>query len=391
VTINAHGVVALGDRGTAPDAGRLEQILHLQESLLLGDITPASLGGRICQGAALVLRAPAVRLVLLDGERIEGVASYGATEFPPVDPQAMRAALAERRPAVSGSFAGERTLTVPIQNGGGVAVLLQIVGAPDHPLDSERVALARYVGTLAAIALRHATQRERLEHTSTDKSEILVAMAHDLRSPLNVVLGYTRLLAEDTFGSCSSEQREVLGSIERYALELLSLLTGVLDLARLDAGREPRRDEFAIGELFDELDQSSLGRRGAEGVTLAWHADPDLAPIRSDRFRIRQILQNLVDNALRFTERGSVRIAADRADGGVRLTVTDTGPGIDPHDLSHLFELFHPGAGGSARGSGTGCGLYLVRRYSESLGGRVTVRSTPGEGTCFTIDLPLAG
>ncbi len=390
MTINAHRVVALGDRGDAPDPGRLEQVLRLHESLLLADTTPASLGARICQGAALVLRTPAVRLVLLDGERVEGVATYGTTEFPPIDPQAMRAALAERRPAVSGSFEGRCTVTVPIQHGD-VPVLLQVVGAPDHPIDSEQVALARYVGTLAAIALRHATQRERLEHAGTAKSELLVAMAHDLRSPLNVVLGYTRLLTEDTFGSCSPEQRDVLGSIERYALELLSLLTGVLDLARLDAGREPRRDEFAIGELFDELDQSSLGRRGAEAVTLAWHVDPQLSSIRSDRFRIRQMLHNLVDNALRFTERGTVRVAADRVDGGMRLTVTDTGPGIDPHDLSHLFELFRPGAGGSARGSGTGCGLYLVKRYSESLGGRVDVRSTPGEGTCFTIDLPLAG
>jgi len=75
--------------------------------------------------------------------------------------------------------------------------------------------------------------------------------------------------------------------------------------------------------------------------------------------------------------------------GSVRLQVADTGPGIDPDDLPHLFELFRPGRGGSARGSGTGCGLYLVKRYSESLGGRVAVHSTPGEGTCFTVDLPL--
>src|SRR4029077_7893603 len=98
-----------------------------------------------------------------------------------------------------------------------------------------------------------------------------------------------------------------LASIERYALELLSLLSGVLDLARLDSGREqPRREEFALADVFDELRDGSLGRRSAEGVELAWLVDPELPPMRSDRFRIRQILQNLVDNALRFTETGSV-------------------------------------------------------------------------------------
>jgi signal transduction histidine kinase len=389
VTINAHRVVALGDRGATPDAGLLEQALRFQESLLLGDVTPASLGARICQHVAVLLRATAVRLALLDGESIEIVAAYGVTEFPPIDAQAIRDAIAERRPTVADSYRGGVTLTVLLQSGE-VPVLLQVVTATDHPIGPEQVALARYVGALAAIALRHAAQREHLEHASTAKSEVLVAMSHDLRSPLNVVLGYTRLLSEEEFGPCSPEQRQVLGSIERYALELSSILSGVLDLARLDFGHEPRRDEFTLAELFDELNEGSLGRGAAEGVELIWQIDPELPTIRSDRFRIRQILQNLVDNALRFTERGSVRIAAECAEGGIRLTVTDSGPGIDPRDLPHLFELFRPGGGGTARGAGTGCGLHLVKRYSESLGGRVAVRSTAGDGTCFTIDLPLA-
>lgn len=387
MTINAQRVVSRGDGGTTPDAERLEQVLRLHESLLLGERAPASLGVRICQGAAMLLDAPAVRLFLLDGERAETVAVYGASEFPELEPQAIRDAIADRSPALLDGAEGRRTLTIPLQSGD-VPVLLQIVGAPDAVLGPDQVARARYIGTLAAIALRHAAQRERLEHASAAKSQTLVAMSHDLRSPLNVVLGYVRLLAEDAFGPCSSEQREILGSIERYALELLSLLSGVLDLARLESGREPRRDEFVLADLFAELGTGSLGGRGVAGVELAWRVDPELPPIRSDRFRIRQILQNLVDNALRFTEHGSVRVAADRTESGVRLSVTDTGAGIDPQEMPHLFEQFRPGVASDAR-AGTGCGLYLVKRYSESLGGRVAVQSTPGEGTCFTIDLPL--
>lgn len=387
MTITAHRVVALGDRDPAPDAGRLEQILRFQESLLLGEGSAATLATRICQGAALVLRASGARLVLLDGGRVESVASYGTMEFPVLDPEALHEALAERRPACVESHEGARALTVPI-HGGDVPVLLQVVGAPDYPIGTENIALARYVAALAAVALRHGAQRERLEHASTAKSDMLVAMAHDLRSPLNVVLGYTRLLAEETFGGCSPEQRNVLGSIERYALELLSLLTGVLDLARLETGREPRQDDFSVAELFEELAQSSLSSRRGYPVELVWEVDPQLGTIRSDRFRIRQILQNLIDNALRFTEHGSIRVAAERVDGAMRLTVADSGPGIGPQDLPHLFEIFRPGAAEGSRG--TGCGLHLVKRYSESLAGRVSVRSAPGEGTCFTVLLPLA-
>jgi signal transduction histidine kinase len=391
VTINAHRVSPIDDRTPSVDSGGLEQFLRLQESLLSGDVGAAQLGGRICQGAAVLLRMASARLALLDGDRVETVAAYGATEFPAVAPGAVRQALAEGVPALPhpGGADEPPSVTIPL-HAGEVPVLLQLVGAPARHLTVDDVALARYAASLAAIALRLGAQRERLEQSSTAKSELLVAMSHDLRSPLNVLIGYARLLAEDTFGPCSGEQREALGSIERYALELLSLLSGVLDLARLDTGREqPRREEFALAEVFDELRGGSLGRRGAEGVEVAWQVDPELPPIHSDRFRVRQILQNLVDNALRFTESGSVRVRADRAADGVRLTVRDTGPGIAADDLPHLFELFRPGRAG--RASGTGCGLYLVKRYSESLGGHVAVDSRPGEGTCFTIELPLGG
>lgn len=393
MTINAYRVNPTPDQAPSADSGGFEQFLRLQESLLSGEVSPAHLGGRICQGATVLLRMASARLALLDRDRVETVAAYGATEFPAIAPDVVRQALAERRPAIQGTpgTAGPDdppSVTIPL-HAGEVPVLLQLVGPRARHLSLEDVALARYAGSLAAIALRLGAQRERLEQSSTAKSELLVAMSHDLRSPLNVLIGYARLLAEDTFGPCSTEQREALGSIERYALELLSLLSGVLDLARLDSGREqPRHEEFALADVFDELRGGSLGRRSAEGVELAWQVDPELPPMRSDRFRIRQILQNLVDNALRFTETGSVHVTAARAADGIRLTVRDTGPGIAPVDLPHLFELFRPGS--ATRASGTGCGLYLVKRYSESLGGRVAVDSTPGEGTCFTIELPFA-
>jgi len=140
--------------------------------------------------------------------------------------------------------------------------------------------------------------------------------------------------------------------------------------------------------VVEELCTGALVAKVGDGVHLAWRVDPETPALRSDRFRVRQIVQNLVDNALRFTDRGQVSVDAGPHEGGVRLVVSDTGTGIDGGDLPYLFEPFRTGSRGGAR-SGTGCGLYLVKRFSESLGGRVAVASAPGRGTRFTIDLPL--
>jgi len=387
-------VVNIRDRipvATAPDAGRLDQILRFQDSLLLGEVAPADLAGRICQGTALLVGVAAVRLAIAPPESdAEEVASYGAGDFTAVPRDTLRRALASGYPTAHRTEPdGRPILSVPLRTADTPAVL-QLIGAAEAPLDPEQVALARYAATLATVALRQAALRERLEHTDRTKSEALVTLSHDLRSPLNVLIGYTQLLLEDAYGPCTSEQREVLVAMERHTLELQSLLSGALDMLRLELQHgEPPRQEFAIGDVLRELCSGSLSHRVARGVQLAWHSDPALPPMRSDRFRIRQILQNLVDNALRFTTQGSVSIAATAHEGGVRVTVSDTGPGIGSADLPHLFELFRPGTDTVARGRGTGCGLYLVKRFSESLGGRVAVETAPGMGTRFTIDFPL--
>jgi signal transduction histidine kinase len=145
---------------------------------------------------------------------------------------------------------------------------------------AEQVALARYAAALSAIALRQAGSRERLERADHTKSEILVAMSHDLRSPLNVVIGYTRLLIEEAYGPCTTEQREVLTTIERHGLELLSLLSGALDLMRIDLERgAPRRGSSPSRTSSPSLATGSLADRVAAGVHLAWHVDPAVPPM----------------------------------------------------------------------------------------------------------------
>ena len=375
-----------------PDAGRLEQILRFQESLLLGEVEPTDLGGRICQGTGLLVSAAAVRLAFISAEgAVEDVASYGAGDFTAVPVDTLRRALASGLSTVYRTEPdGRAVLTVPLRAAEAPAVL-QLIGAAETPLEPEQVALARYAAALATVAFRQTALRQRLQRADRTKSEVLVTLSHDLRNPLNVLIGYTRLLLEDAYGPCTGEQHEVLVAMERQAFELQSLLSGALDLLRLELERgEPRHEEFAIADVLRELCTGSLAHRVASGVELAWHVDPAIPPMRSDRFRIRQILQNLVDNALRFTEHGSVSVAATAHEGGVRVTVSDTGPGIGSGDLPHLFEIFRPGMDTGRRGTSTGCGLYLVKRFSESLGGRVAVDTAPGTGTRFTVDFPLS-
>ena len=369
-----------------PDPAKLEQVLHLTEAVLL-DGAATDLGPRICQAAAHAMGVPAVRLVMPGEAPPRVVAAYGALPFPDVTGDVLAGVRDEGRPVLHDAVDGPCVLTVPLGRDV-TSTLMQLRHVDGATFSLEEIATARYAAALAVVALRQAAARAKLTRALDTRSEILIALAHDLRNPLSAVLGYTQMLMEDEYGHCTDAQRGVLASIEQQALQLLAMLNDALAMARADSDQdEPKRDEFVLDDVLRELCSGAAARRATNGVRLAWSVDPAVPPLRSDRFRVRQILQNLVDNALRFTDHGDVNVDARPHEGGVRVVVSDTGTGIDRADLPHLFEPFRPG--GSAR-SGTGCGLYLVKRFSESLGGRIAVDSTPGIGTRFTVDLPLS-
>jgi signal transduction histidine kinase len=367
------------------DPTRLDQLLHVQERLLLGSFDEATLGDRLCQSTALVLGASGVRLVERHADdRVESRGAYG-TPFGPADDGVVCQVLAERRPRLGDLTHDAGMLTLPVEvEARLLAMQLRPWAAGSFGL--EHIGLARYATSLAAVALRHARTRHGEVSSNPGASEVLITLSHDLRQPLNVMLGYTQLLIDDTYGPCSSEQREVLTTIERHARELSTVLTGALDLVRLEHQADVAIAEpFAVAEVLRELCTGSLAHRATNHVALTWHADPETPPLRSDRFRIRQVLQNLIDNALRHTERGEVTVTAAPYDRRVRLQVSDTGSGIAADDLPHVFAPFRTGALGR---TGSGLGLYIVKRFCESLGGQVSVASVLGAGTRFTIDLP---
>ncbi len=366
------------------DPTRLEQLLHVQERLLLGAVDEATLADRLCQSTALVLGASGARLAAIVQDAVETRGAYGVP-FTVADDAIVRRAVAEHQPVLGDAMQETGMLTLPVEHAP-VALAMQLRPWIGGAFGLEHVGLARYAASLAAVALKQARSRHGTTTNDAGPAEILASLSHDLRQPLNVMLGYTQLLIDDTYGACTAEQREVLATIERHARELHGVLTGALDLVRVE-----READLAVAETFtardviEELCTGSLAHRAGPDVALTWHVDPATPPFRSDRFRVRQMLQNLVDNALRHTERGAVSISAAPYGPGIRLEVADSGIGIAADDLPYVFAPFRTGSRGR---TGSGLGLYIVQRFCATLGGAVRVASTVGSGTRFTVDLP---
>lgn len=212
----------------------------------------------------------------------------------------------------------------------------------------------------------------------------LSTTAHELRTPLNSIVGLCDLL--DRRG-----RFEETAYIRQAALDLRELVDDLLDLAKLEAGKTAVRPErIVINDVFGALRAMLQPLVADRGVGLHFDCEPGLPPLVSDRARISQLLRNLIANALTFTERGDVRVSARRAGGeAIAFDVTDTGRGIAPEHQAQIFEEFSQvDSGPDAKEGGSGLGLTLARRLAERLGGSLTVRSTPGVGSTFTLTLP---
>ncbi len=240
-----------------------------------------------------------------------------------------------------------------------------------------------------ALAAQNATLRaaqERLLAHDRAKSEFLGTVSHELRTPLNVMIGYTEMLLDGSVGADAADDVLRLAG----GRTLASLVEDTLAVLRLDAATVRLDVEpVAIADLFEELQDADRFLRRPAAVTERWIAEPGLPVLVSDRRKLRQILTNLVGNARKFTERGTIEVRATAgADGrSIRVTVRDTGCGIPAEELPNVFDAYRQVASRRAA-DGCGLGLYIVRRYVELLGGRVSCESRVGVGTTFTVDLP---
>jgi signal transduction histidine kinase len=216
-------------------------------------------------------------------------------------------------------------------------------------------------------------------------------MSHELRTPLNIIIGYTDMLRDEGSSSDAAESDRLMGRIRTAASNLLHLVDMVLDLGKLDAGKIPvQSTSLALETFVEDLAQRERIRL-APGVVFRCNADPDLPAIETDRTKLTMILDNLISNAIKFTQTGSivVRVTHQRDQQCVQFEVEDTGPGIEPGHLETIFEPFHQLERSSDNPfGGFGLGLAIVHRHVGLLGGPIAVRSTVDVGTCFTLPLP---
>jgi signal transduction histidine kinase len=234
-------------------------------------------------------------------------------------------------------------------------------------------------------------QATDLEKASRIKDEFLGVMSHELRTPLNVIAGYTKIVQDGVLGEINTEQVKALDKVTRHSNELLVMVNSIMDATKIEAGAiAVECDDLPITDFLDELRllyEYPLGK----DVTLRWNYSPVLPVIRTDRDKLKHILQNLINNALKFTESGCVTVSARHMPGidRIELTVADTGIGIAPEDLPVVFEKFRQVDASKTRSQGgVGLGLHIVKTFTEILGGSVKVTSQQGEGTSFVVTLP---
>jgi signal transduction histidine kinase len=235
--------------------------------------------------------------------------------------------------------------------------------------------------------------RAAAEAASHAKSMFLANTSHELRTPLNAVIGLADLLLLDGGDPLTARQREYLEGIAQSGRHLLAMVNDVLDLAKIEAGKQSLElEHVATRDAIEEAVRMLQGIAQGRGIELVAAVDPDLPHLRADPIRLRQILYNLISNAVKFTDRdGRVRVSATTDSRGVAIRVADTGIGIAPENMARLFRPFEQLELPSGdRPPGTGLGLALTKRLVDLHGGTIDVASQLGIGTTFTVRLPVA-
>ena len=268
----------------------------------------------------------------------------------------------------------------------------------EHRFTNEEVKFFSTLAGQAAIAICNAQLYEDIKHQAVEleransvKSEFLSVMSHELRTPLNVVMGYAGMVQDKMLGGINEGQEKVLGKVIKHSGDLLSMITSILEVTTLEAQIiKLETQEVRVSEILDELKLAYNFPLGKE-LTLIWNYPSELPILKTDRNKLSHILRNLINNAIKFTENGSVTIAACYypATRTVQVKVADTGIGIPQEALPVIFDRFRQVDSSETRlHGGVGLGLYIVKRFTELLGGRITVESELGKGSIFTLSLP---
>jgi len=386
----------------------------------------------IIRSAARLCRSVMASVLLTDGRTLYLPANYGGTpeardavraRFPlPLDSETVSGAAIMTRSVVNvpdvedpsipeftrqaGRLLGFRSLvTVPMLREGEVVGALNVCRQEAGRFSDAEVALLETFADQAVIAIENvrlfkelqASNREiaeksrQIEIASQHKSEFLANMSHELRTPLNAIIGFSEVLLERMFGEVNEKQTEYLQDILVSGQHLLSLINDILDLSKIEAGRmELEPADFDLPSAIDNALTLVRERAGRRGITLGLAVDDRVGVIHGDERKVKQVLLNLLSNALKFTpEGGRIDVRAAVSGELVEVSVADTGVGIAPEDQEAVFEEFRQVGTADKKVGGTGLGLALSRKFIELHGGRIWVKSHVGQGSTFTFTLPV--
>lgn len=308
-------------------------------------------------------------------------------------------------------------LGVPLIIRGEVLGVLSFYTKGEHLFADEEIEFLSTLAGQAAIAIDNAQLYKEMTELAANlgrsnkvKDEFLSVMSHELRTPLNVVVGYAGMMKDGMLGEVNPQQEEALGKMIGHANEQLALVNNILCATVLEAEKiNVETHEFVLGDFFNQF-KSAYDLPTRKEPIIRWECAEPLAPIRTDAAKLKLILNNLVDNALKFTKSGQVKISAQIVEEDnrqqaiekstdasrppprayVEFKVADTGVGIPQDHLSLIFERFHQVDSSETRlFGGVGMGLYIVKQFTALLGGTIGVESEPDKGTTFTVRIPL--
>ncbi len=298
---------------------------------------------------------------------------------------------------------GVDTLTRTLEHRADLPIIV-LTGLDDERLGTQLVQAGaqdylvkgHFDGRLLVRCLRYAVERhrmlEKLERANVVKTYFAATMSHELRNTIFAITSYCDLALDPRTQHMEAEKRRILGLVNDRAKQSLRLIQATLELTRAEVTASKLEEhEVSVNELIDELageTEIPAAQRGK--VALRWEVASSLPPLHTDPVKLKMVLKNLVENAIKFTEEGSVAVSAGAANGDVRFSVADTGIGIPADELQNLFEPFRQAHGKTSRGAGgAGLGLYIVHRLVELLGGSITVASDSHQGSTFSVSIPL--
>jgi signal transduction histidine kinase len=305
----------------------------------------------------------------------------------------------DQRLATDNRQLGRRILGVPMLRAGNPIGAIIVAWSEPGPFPRAQEELLKTFADQAVIAIENARlfdeiqdKSRQLAEASQHKSQFLANMSHELRTPLNAIIGVSEMLREDA--EALKQDTEPLDRVLGAGRHLLALINDILDLSKIEAGRmELHLESFALAPLIDGVIKTIEPLAAKNGNQVAVHCDTALGTMRADQMRLRQALLNLMSNANKFTDRGTITIdASQRQQDGrdwLTLAVMDTGIGMTPDQMGKLFQEFAQASSSTAsKYGGTGLGLAISKRFCQMMGGDITVESAPGRGSTFTIRVP---